>query len=128
MFLREEEQQVRILIANTPLMYRESLALAILRHDPDFEVMIADPASLDAEAERFGPQALVRDDNGVELDVPDGIVCWVGIIIDDHLNARVSVDGRVSEIHDASLDEIFAALDETKKLLSKHSRQAARSD
>jgi hypothetical protein len=41
---------MRILIANTPLMYRESLALAIHRNNPNFEVMIADPGSLDGEA------------------------------------------------------------------------------
>ena len=53
---------MRILVANTPLMYRESLAMAIHRHNPDFEVMMADPASIDGEAERFGPHVLVRDD------------------------------------------------------------------
>jgi hypothetical protein len=58
---------MRILIANTPLMYRESLALAVHRHNPDFEVMIADPASMDGEAERFGPHALIRDDDRIEV-------------------------------------------------------------
>jgi hypothetical protein len=110
---------MRILIANTPLMYRETLALAILRHNPDFEVMIADPASLDWEAERFAPHALVRDDDGIEVSSPDGVVCWVGIIIDNHLKARISVNGRVSEIHEVSLDELLTALDETAMLLSK---------
>ena len=70
---------MRILVANTPLMYRETLALAILRHNATFEVMIADPASLDGEAERFAPNALVRDDDGIEVSAPDGVVCWVGI-------------------------------------------------
>jgi hypothetical protein len=52
---------MRILIANTPLMYRESLALAVHRHNPHFRVMIAEPASLDGEATRFAPHALVRE-------------------------------------------------------------------
>lgn len=81
---------MRILISNTPLMYRESLALAVHRHNPDFEVMITDPESLNGEAERFEPHALVRDDEGVETGAPDGVVCWIGIIIDDHLKARVN--------------------------------------
>jgi hypothetical protein len=34
-------------------------------------------------AERFGPHALIRDDDGIEAASPDGVVCWVGIIIDD---------------------------------------------
>ena len=108
---------MRILIANTPLMYREALALAVHRHNPDFEVMIADPASLDEEAERFGPHALVRD-HGIEVGSPDGVVCWVGIIIDDHLKVRISVDGEVSEIHEVSLDELLAALDKVAQFVS----------
>jgi hypothetical protein len=103
---------MRNLIANTPLMYRESLALAVHRHNPDFEVMIADPASMDGEAERFGPHALVRDDDGIEVASPDSVMCWVGIIIDDHLKACISIDGKVSEIHEVGLNELLAVLDE----------------
>jgi len=111
--------KMRILIANTPLMYREILALAIHRHDPDFEVMIADPATMDGEAERFAPHALVRDDDGIEVASPDGVVCWVGVIIDDHLKVRISVNGEISEVHEASLEEVLSALDEAAKLLSE---------
>jgi hypothetical protein len=119
-FSAEEEQAMRILIANTPLMYRESLALAVHRHNPDFEVMIADPASLDGEAERFGPHTLIRDDDGIEVGSPDGVVCWVGIIIDDHLKVRISLDGKVSEIHEVSLYELLAALDEAARFVSEN--------
>ena len=111
---------MRILIANTPLMYRESLALAVHRHNPEFEVMIADPASMDGEAERFGPHTLIRDDDGIDEASPDGVVCWVGIIIDDHLKARISIDGKVSEIHEVSLNELLAALDEAAKFVSEN--------
>jgi hypothetical protein len=110
---------MRILIANTPLMYRESLALAVHRHNPDFEVMIADPASMDGEAERFGPHALIRDDDGIEVASPDGVVCWVGII-DGDLKARVSIDGKVSGIHEVSLYELLAVLDEAARFVSEN--------
>jgi len=111
--------KMRILIANTPLMYREILAMAIHRHDPDFEVMIADPATMDGEAERFGPHTLIRDDDGIEVGAPDSVVCWVGIMTEDHLKARISIDGRVSEIHEVSMDELLAALDEDAKFVSE---------
>ena len=109
---------MRILTANSPLMYRETLAMAIHRHDPDFEVMIAHPASLDEEATRFRPHTLVRDDDGIEVGSPDGVVCWIGVIIDDHLKARISIDGEVSEIHEVSLEEMLAALDEAAEFVS----------
>ncbi len=111
---------MRILVANTPLMYRESLALAIHRHNPDFEVIIADPTTMDGEAERFGPHTLIRDDDGIEVASPDGVVCWVGIMIDDHLKARISVDGKVSEIHEVSMEEVLAALEEAAKFVSEN--------
>lgn len=95
-------------------MYRESLALSILGERPDFKVLIADPADLDGNVGRIGPHVLVRDDDGVETEAPDGVVLWVGIMIDDHLNARISVDGQISEFHDVSLEELLAALDEVK--------------
>jgi hypothetical protein len=109
---------VRILIANTPRMYREFLALSIQWERPDFEVLLAAPEDLDEEeVERLAPHAIVRDDDGVERWSIDGIVCWAGIILDDNLNARISVDGRISEIHDVSLEEFIAALDETEELI-----------
>jgi hypothetical protein len=117
---------VRVLVANTPLMYRESLALAIQRARLNFEVLIADPDKLDGQVESLAPHALVRDDDGVQTESPDGVVCWVGIIIDNHLNARISVDGRISEIHDVSLKEFLAALDETERLISANNKGEGR--
>jgi hypothetical protein len=114
---------MRVLVANTPLMYRESLALSIRWQYPTFEVLIAEPYKLDGEVERLAPHALVRNDDGVETWAPDGIVCWVGIIIDNHLNARISVGGRISEIHDVSLDELLAALSEAQALISANAAQ-----
>jgi len=99
-------------------MYRESLALSIQRARPNFEVLLAEPEKLNGEVESLAPHALVRDDDGVDTWSPDGVVCWVGIIIDDHLNARISVNGKISEIHDVSLEEFVAALDETERLIS----------
>lgn len=109
---------MRILVANTPLMYRQTLALAIHRHNPDFEVLISSPASLDGEVERFGPHALVRDDDGIEVGSPEGVICWVGIVIDNHLKARISMDGEVSELHEVRLEELLNALEEAAKLVS----------
>ncbi len=40
-------------------------------------------------------------------------------LIDNNLKARISVDGQVSEIHEVSIDEMLAALDETAMLLSE---------
>ena len=73
--------------------------------------MIADPASVDGEAERVGPHALIRDDDGTEIVSSEGVVCWVDLIEDERLKARISVNGEVSEVHEASLEEVLSALD-----------------
>jgi hypothetical protein len=112
---------MRILVANSPRMYRESLALALQRHSPDFEVLIVPPEIVDGQAERFRPQVFVRDDDGVETRAPNGVILWVGIKIDDHLHARIIVDGEISELHDVSLEELFAVLDELERRLSSGS-------
>ena len=109
---------MRVLVANTPRMYRESLALSIQRERPHFEVLIAAPEDLNGQIKLLDPHALVRDDGGVEEWSIDGVVCWAGIIIDNHLHARISVNGRTSEIRDVSLKEFIAALDETEMLIS----------
>ena len=114
---------MRVLVANSPLMYRESLALAIQRERPHFEVLIANPKTLDGKVESLAPHALVRDDDGVQTESPNGVVCWVGIIIENHLNARVSVNGSISEIHDISFEEFLAALDETERLISANNNK-----
>ena len=81
-------------------------------------MLIANPGKLDGQVESLAPHALVRDDDGLRTESPDGVVSWVGIIIDNHLSARISVDGKVSEIHDVSFEELLAALDETERLIS----------
>ena len=77
----------------------------------------------DGEVERLSPHALVRDDDGIETWSPNGVVCWVGIIIENHPNARISVDGKISDIHDVSLEEFLAALDETERLISANNNE-----
>ena len=116
---------MRVLVANTPRMYRESLALSIQRARPNFEVLLAAPEDLNGAVERFAPHALVRDDDGVERWSIDGVICWAGIIIDNHLNARISVNGWISEIHDISLEEFVTALDEAFGLVQEEGQRQA---
>jgi hypothetical protein len=109
---------MRVLVGNSPQMYRQILALCIRAHRPDFEVLIADPLGLDEEVERFAPHVVVRDDDGVETYSPDGVVCWVGIIVDNQLHVRISLNGGLSEIRDVSLEEVIAVLEAAAELIS----------
>jgi len=111
---------VRILVTISPRLYREAIALSIHRHRPDFEVLLAPTDSLDGEAERFAPHALVQDadEEGLPPGVPDGLVCRVRVLkTTERMDAAIELDGATSELRDISLDELFAALEEAEGLL-----------
>ena len=110
---------VRILVTISPRLYREAIALSIHSRRPAFEVLLAPPDSLDGEAERFGPHALVQDDDeeGLPPGVPDGVVCRVRILkTPDRMDATIELGDAPSVLRDVTLDELFAALEETERL------------
>jgi hypothetical protein len=87
---------VRILVTISPRLYREAIALVIHRHRPDFEVLLAPPDSLDGEAKRFGPHALVQDaeEAGLPPEVSDGVVCRVRVLkTTERMDATIELGG-----------------------------------
>ena len=110
---------VRILIANTPRMYREVLALSIHRRRPDFEVLLAPPWSLDGEAERFGPHVLVQgpDEEDMPPVLPDGVLCRIRLLDTGRMDATIELDGTASEVHDVSLEALFEVLEEAEGMV-----------
>ena len=113
---------MRILVTISPRLYREVTALSIHHRYPDFEVMLAPPDSLDGEAERFGPHALVQDadEEGLPPAVPDGVVCRVSVLkTTDRLDATIEVVGTSSEVHDVCLEDLFGMLEKAERLSSQ---------
>ncbi len=109
---------MRILVTVKPRMYRESLALSLHQNRPDFEVMLAPTASLDGQAEGFRPDLLVRNDtDGVDMDLMEGIRCWIEILYSDGMDARVSLDGEVWNITDISTEDLIEIVDRTEELM-----------
>jgi hypothetical protein len=109
---------VRILVTNSPRLYREVLALSIHRRRPDFEVLLAPSWPLDGKAELFEPHVLVQDadEAGLPPALAQGVVCRVRILVTDRIHATIELDGTTSELRDVSLDELFAVLEEAEGL------------
>jgi hypothetical protein len=110
---------VRILIAITPRMYGEVLALTIHRRRPDFEVLLAPPGSLEGEIERFGPHVLVQDAEEAEpasQALPDGVLHCIRILNANRADATIEVDGTASELHDGLFEDLFEALEKAEGL------------
>jgi hypothetical protein len=109
---------VRILITVSPLMYRESLALAIHRSRPDFEVLLGAPESLDGQAESFRPHLLIRNDtDGADMSLQTGVMCWIEVLYSNGLNARVSLDGEVWEIEDIGIENLLEIVERAEELI-----------
>jgi hypothetical protein len=110
---------VRILITITPRIYREVLALCIHRRRPDLEVLLAPAWPLDGRAERFEPHVLVQDadEAGLPPALAGGVVCRVQILKKpERIEAAIELDGTTTELRDASLEELFVALEEAERL------------
>lgn len=104
-------------------MYREALALAIHRRRPDIEVLVVPPAVLDGQAERFGPHLFVRNDtDGTDMDGLADALCWIEVLYGDGLNARISLDGKVWEIEDISIDNLIGIVEQTERLIPEGTR------
>ena len=110
---------VRILVTVSPRMYREAIALSIRSRRPDFEVLIAPPWPLDGRAERFGPHVLVQDADEAGLPpalAGGGVVCRVRVLVADRVHATIEMDGTVSEVRDACLEDLFEVLEGAERL------------
>ena len=60
---------MRILLAVSPLMYRESLAHLIRTNRPNAQVHLAEPEDLAREAASFGPHLIVCSEDAREVQV-----------------------------------------------------------
>ena len=107
------EGVIRILVAISPRMYREAVALALLNHRPDAEVGIATPKDVRGEIERFRPDVLVRnDDDGLDREALAGVPRWVEVMYTDSMNARIGSGEDVEDVQDIDMDGLLKIVDE----------------
>ena len=109
---------MRILVTVKPRMYREAIGLALHKHRPDAEVLLAAPEFLDGQADSFAPHVLLRNDTDGEAPGDrESVVCRIEVLFSDGLGARISLDGRVWNIEDISTDDMVAILEEVEGLI-----------
>ncbi len=109
---------MRILVTVKPRMYRESVALSLYQHYPDFEVVLGDIGFLDEQAESFRPHLLIRNDtDGVNMDRRTVALGWIEVLYSDGMDARISVDGEVWNIKDISIGDLLVIVDQVQQLI-----------
>src|ERR687897_779445 len=112
---------IRVLVALSPRMYREAVAHSIQQGRPGLvDVRLAPPEAMEAELESFRPHLLVH--NEASADARDGAVpvsetalqavpYRLEVLYSDGMDARISADGRLTEVRDASTDDLLGAVD-----------------
>jgi hypothetical protein len=118
---------IRVLATLSPRMYREAVALSVQRNRPGLveEVRLAPPEAMEAEIASFRPHLLVHDDTrggarGGFAPIPEAALETVPhrleVLYSDGMDVRISADGRLTEVRDASTDDLLGAVDAASSL------------
>ena len=101
----------RVLLANEPRAYRDTIAVALRMLRPDADVIVAEPDVLDAAIVRHDPQMVVcsRLTETVEIRVPT----WLVLYPEGERSALRYLHGERATVSDIELAEIAHLLDET---------------
>jgi hypothetical protein len=99
---------MRVLVANEPNVYREAIAEALRELRPHVEVSTAEPGDLDREIGRLEPHLVVcsRISTAVEA-----VRAWVLLYPDGENRAEIkAADSRVT-VEDMKLGDLISAMD-----------------
>lgn len=117
---------IRVLVTLQPRMYRQAIALSVQRGRPGLvDVRIAPPEAAAEELASFRPHLLVHNDPNGGL-VPDRIVRGVPhrleVLYTDGMDALLNTDGRLTELRDASTEDLLWAVDGAAELARDETR------
>jgi hypothetical protein len=113
---------IRVLVTLSPRMYRQAVALSVQRGRPGLvDVRLAPPEAMEEELQSFQPHLLVHNDargdsRSGAAPIPEAALEEVPhrievLYSDDGMNALISADGRITELRDASTDDLLRAVD-----------------
>jgi hypothetical protein len=112
---------IRVLVTLSPRMYRQAIALSVQRGRPGLvDVRLAPPQAAQAEIASFRPHLLVHDDargdarrglGPIPEAVLEAVPHRVEVLYSDGMDALLNADGRLTELHDASTDDLLRAVD-----------------
>ena len=120
---------IRVLVTLSPRMYRQAIALSIQRGRPGLvDVRIAPPEALEEQLASFRPHLLVHNEASADardgaLPVPEmaleAVPYRLEVLYSDGMDARLSADGVLTELPDASTDGLLGAVDAASLLAER---------
>lgn len=109
---------MRILVANTPKMYREAIAISLLLNRPDAEVLLGPLGALGGSVGRFGPDLAVLDrGDGALLDGLPAALPRLEIRLGARMDGWISANGGVTEIEDIDTQDLLTLVVEVEKTI-----------
>ena len=121
----EEEEEVLILVAIEPQMYREVLAFSFRQQRPRARVVLVSPQTLHEEVRRTKPHLIFAGE--VPPTLKQMGIFWVEVHAHDVLlEATISANGYSTIIADISLEDLLAVVDKAEEELPKRSRTLRR--
>ena len=116
---------IRVLVTLSPQMYRQAIALSIQRNRPGLvDVRITPPEAMEAELSSFQPHLLVHnDEHGGLVPIPEPLIRAVPhrieVLYANGMDALLSADGSVTELRDATTDDLLRAVDEAAEIADR---------
>jgi hypothetical protein len=106
--------EIKVMVANEPRSYRETIAYALAELRPDIEVLVVEPEDLEEELLRVSPHLVVcsRVTKLVEREAP----AWIELYPDFGPESVVAIDGQMSIYPDMDLEAVLSIVDETERL------------
>jgi hypothetical protein len=111
---------IRVLVALSPRMYRQAIALSIQRGRPEMvDVRIAPPEAMEQQLASFRPHLLVCNDPRGDAHGGGWVMHRLEVIYTNGMDARLHADGTITELRDASVDDLLRAVDEAASLAER---------
>ena len=110
---QEPVESKRIVVANEPRSYREAMAVACRAVRPEVEVILAEPADLDAAVVRLDPQLVLcsRLTEGLRA----GTCVWVVLYPGGEAQALINVAGQCVTTGDSGFAALAALIDQATR-------------
>lgn len=107
-------RSMRVLLANEPRAYRETIA-GVFRHVCEgVEVRTTEPAKLSSCIQRFAPDMIVCSE--VTTMVKNSAPVWVELYPAHDERSSVSIDGRREVYNEMQLADLLSIVDQAKAL------------
>lgn len=104
-----EEVPLRVLLANEPRSYRESIAAVFRQMRPGLQVKVVDPEALESNVVGFVPDVAIC--SRVTGAVRERVPVWVELYPEHAAHAVASEGGRRTEFAEIQLLDLISILD-----------------